>query len=210
MTQYDTTAWEQNATVDGLRDIYERTGWDGYRQRNREAIVAAMKSCDSVLDAGCFIGMYAEPVMLARKSYTGFDVTPKFVAEAERLRGPECKFYVADVRDIPAKDKSFDLVFCFGVLIHLDEMLSAITELWRIARKTLLVEISTGRIENGIHRKQTTSEPFLEYVYRRDYVEEMLSDLKGAKVEHVSTVDAAEGYADWIKSTLWKITRTKD
>jgi SAM-dependent methyltransferase len=71
-----------------------------------------------VLDLGCGIGGTAR--FIARRygaTVTGIDLTPDFVATAERLTalvGLEATYHIGSVLDLPFEDESFDLV----TLIH--------------------------------------------------------------------------------------------
>src|SRR5215208_301180 len=61
------------------------------------------------LDAACGTGRHALRLAELGHDVTGFDVTPEMLrVAAERI--PEGTFVAGDLRDIPARDRTFDLV----------------------------------------------------------------------------------------------------
>jgi len=87
--------------------------------RNRQTVAARLigECCRDrrVVEIGCGSGRLATPVMAAgAASYTGYDVAPSAIAEAERRRqgeglGNTIKFVVADIHAMPAP--AADIVF---------------------------------------------------------------------------------------------------
>lgn len=90
----------------------------------------------SVLDFGCGHGMAS--VVMARQGadVVGFDLSPGYVAEAERraeANQVSARFVVADGEELPFADRSFDRVWGHAILHHLD-MARAGTELRRVLK----------------------------------------------------------------------------
>ncbi|HUT51931.1 MAG TPA: class I SAM-dependent methyltransferase [bacterium] len=91
-----------------------------------------------VLEIG--VGMGADHVEWARygpKSLSGIDMTPRAVehtARRLRLYGLHSDVRVADAEALPFPDRSFDLVYSFGVLHHSPHTAQAVNEVHRVLR----------------------------------------------------------------------------
>lgn len=94
----------------------------------------------TAIDVGCGLGYFSGFL----KSL-GFDVTAvegrkQNIEEAQR-RFPDIRFFRYDAEDPAMRSLGkFDLVFCFGLLYHLENPFLAIRHLHAIAEKLLLVE----------------------------------------------------------------------
>ncbi|OGH69521.1 MAG: hypothetical protein A3C90_00175 [Candidatus Magasanikbacteria bacterium RIFCSPHIGHO2_02_FULL_51_14] len=162
----------------------------------------------SILDVGCGVGHYLVSYRKALKekkyTYTGVDVTPEYIDIGKEIFGGELNihFLVGSIYELPFADKSFDIVVCNNVLLHLPEVRTAIRELLRVAKKTLIIRALVGdksyRIKD-IYTKQDMDffesdvdtfdedgEPkdFSFYnIYSKRYVNAIIKDaLPGAKV----------------------------
>ena len=89
------------------------------------------------LDAGCGNGLYSVALaFLSRSRTVGVDISKGAVGEAqERCRRVEnLAFTVANIKDLPFCDDSFDFVICLRVLHHNAYPEEAISELRRVLR----------------------------------------------------------------------------
>jgi SAM-dependent methyltransferase len=85
----------------------------------------------SMLDAGC-----GEGEMLRR------GVLPSGLRAVLLDRNPDSSAQLlADVRELPFADSSFDVVTCLEVLEHLEEPRAALRELARVARRAFVVSV---------------------------------------------------------------------
>lgn len=111
--------WERQAVVDTETMLW---GYDPGRIADWE-----------VLEVGCGVGRMVSPMLARVGRYTGFDIAAGMVDEARsKLDGePRARFFVSDGLGVPegARDRSYDLVFSHGVLIHcpLDVIRSLLT-----------------------------------------------------------------------------------
>jgi len=93
-----------------------------------------------VLDAGCGGGRNSIGLKLAgAKSVIGIDVGREGLQDAEKrakLAGfaEEISFQYASIQDLPFDDASFDLVWCAGVLMIVDNESAALDELLRVLK----------------------------------------------------------------------------
>jgi len=78
---------------------------------------------------------------------TGVDINPL----VKELENEETKFYVADVKKLPFKENSFDIIFCLDMLEHIKGLNKALLELKRVLRPrgSLLVSIPE---ENSLYK----------------------------------------------------------
>jgi ubiquinone/menaquinone biosynthesis C-methylase UbiE len=92
----------------------------------------------NVLEIG--VGMGADHLEWARarpRRLAGIDLTPRaveFTRERLRMYGLESALAVSDAENLPFPDRSFDLVYSWGVLHHTPNTTRAIQEVHRVAR----------------------------------------------------------------------------
>lgn len=106
-----------------------------------------------VLDLGSHIGTFAFAALkLGAREVMGVDQEESVVAtcrelfEAERVPREAARFLASDVFDFleAVPEKSFDTVFCFGLLYYTAEPLRLLRLMARAARHTLLVDTFTA------------------------------------------------------------------
>lgn len=100
----------------------------------------AVQGLKSALDVGCGVGYFSNYLSKLGLEVSAFDGRPENVKEAQ-IRHRDVKFLVLNVEDSAVKELgSFDLIFCFGLLYHLENPFLAIRNLYHIAGKMLIVE----------------------------------------------------------------------
>jgi SAM-dependent methyltransferase len=94
----------------------------------------------TALDLGCGLGYYSDLLDQLDFEVLGVDGRAENVEEASR-RYPDLKFQVADAQDptFPNVGK-FDLVFCFGLLYHLENPFRVVRSIAELASKFTLIE----------------------------------------------------------------------
>ena len=97
---------------------------------------------ESMLDVSSFHGHYIEALRARgyRRRYTGIDITPKFIATARR-RMPGEDFRLGDARRLQFAEDAFDLVLATGVLMYLPHPRRTLRDIFRIARKYVIVNV---------------------------------------------------------------------
>lgn len=107
-----------------------------------EALIEAchIDAGQRVLDVGCGVGI--TPCILAKKygcRVVGVDITPKMIEKSRTRAGQEgvadaVEFKVADARDLPFEDGSFDAVIVESVMVFLADKARAASEYARVTR----------------------------------------------------------------------------
>lgn len=113
-------------------------------QRRYEAPLLERLGGDSVgarvLEVGCGRGVGTEIILdrFGAGHVTAIDLDPKMIDRARRRlasRGPgRLLLAVADVSAIDASDGSFDAVFDFGIIHHVDDWRAGLAEIARVLR----------------------------------------------------------------------------
>jgi SAM-dependent methyltransferase len=86
-----------------------------------------------VLDAGCGMGRWLHFARLAGARIVGMDVSAAIEVAAAR-EGQMADFVQADLRTPPFASRSFDLVYCLGVLHHLEDPVAGVRALAQLVR----------------------------------------------------------------------------
>lgn len=90
-------------------------------------------------DVGCGVGVFSQRLAALGIDVLGVDGREENVAEAG-LRCPNCRFEVGDVQSSAVrKIGSFDLVFCFGLLYHLENPFAALRNLAAMTNNILFL-----------------------------------------------------------------------
>lgn len=127
---------------DEFSEWYERERHVGYHALIDDLEVEAVATyCreQRVLEIGCGTGLILEKVARLASRALGLDLSLGMLGRA-RQKGLEV--VQADLRALPFKDDSFDTVYSFKVLAHIDTIGAALEELARVTRPggTLVLE----------------------------------------------------------------------
>ena len=96
------------------------------------------KKSDKILDQGTGIGQYAfSAYKFGFKNVVGMDFSEKLIKTAKELNNKlnfKCKFVEGDIRNMPFKEKSFDIVISGGIIEHVPETEKTISEISRVLK----------------------------------------------------------------------------
>jgi 2-polyprenyl-3-methyl-5-hydroxy-6-metoxy-1,4-benzoquinol methylase len=114
----------------------------------------------SVADVGCGVGYFSGYLRALGFDVVGFDGRAANAEEARR-RFPEIQFHTANVEDESIlRSSSYDMVFCVGLLYHLENPMRALRNLSTMAKEILLIEsYSTPDRQTAFYLRE---EPILE------------------------------------------------
>ena len=113
-----------------------------------------------ILDAACGTGIIT-PILLeavgSSGTVTAVDFAPEMIIRARAKNfGPNARFLVADVMDLPFENCTFDLVVCNGSLPHFPDLKGSLREMKRVLKNggRLIISHANSREEiNATHRK---------------------------------------------------------
>ena len=114
-----------------------------------------------VLEVGCGRGVGTEILLqqLGARQVCAFDLDPDFVQRARRRLAPyaadRVQLSVADAAAIPAPDASFDAVFDFGIIHHVQAWRTAVSEAWRVLKpdgRFFFEEITRQALDRWVYR----------------------------------------------------------
>ena len=135
---------------DGSRDV----GYGGYWYDGRWKLVAkdivshyGLSPGDKVLDVGCAKGFLVKDLLAEGIDAYGVDVSEYALMNCE----PEAvgRLHIGSAEHLPFPDKSFDVVLAINVLhnLHKPELIQALHEMERLARKGKFVQVDSYRTE---------------------------------------------------------------
>jgi pseudaminic acid biosynthesis-associated methylase len=199
-----------DATLD---DLWRGTFGDEYTFRNENAAegrevfwrdVLTGLDVASVLEVGCNRGpnLFWLAELLGASAVTGVDVNERALVEAARAV-PGVRLRSAAGQELPFPDRSFDLVFTTGVLIHVapDDLPRVMGEIVRCADKFVLcgeyyaseaTEVAYRGLEGALFKRDFGS-----------YYEELFPEL------HVKRSGfLPRGETAWDDVTWWLLERT--
>ncbi|MDD5511829.1 MAG: class I SAM-dependent methyltransferase [Dehalococcoidales bacterium] len=138
--KYDPEAWEKHAPgyAELLNTRDEPRHYGLLLNTIAENYVPGMR----MLEVGCAGGSDYRFLNCRKfiEDYTGVDITPSYIQEARGLY-PEATWIIGDARDLPFKDKWFDITMCFLMLLHLDKegVRAALNEMCRVTKSLVFV-----------------------------------------------------------------------
>jgi SAM-dependent methyltransferase len=146
--------WTEGAGATAYGDLFfqRATGALPEMESSKAAarrLAGLLRPGDRLLDVGCGAGHYYRSIkerVSVPLSYTGLDATPYYVERAREAYRDDAaaSFVVGDVFAIDFPERSFDVVMCNNVLLHLPSIARPLSELCRVARRRLMIRTLIG------------------------------------------------------------------
>ncbi len=160
MSNQNWRIWEKNK--DYGKALYSRAVKQNPEMESSKAaarIVADILSKnDLILDAGCGAGHYLvslDKTLSLPFSYYGIDSTCYYIDLARQAFLSEKKsntlristdFKKGDIFNLPLQNNFADIVMCNNVFLHLPSIEKALSELWRVTKKYVIVRTLIGSL----------------------------------------------------------------
>ena len=111
--------------------------------------VLGVKPDSRVLDAGCGTGAHTGRIADWGAAVTAIDISASVLPEARRRsEGRNVRFLQSNLLRLPFADESFDVIVCWGVLMHVPDAESALAELARALHAGGRVAISEANFRS--------------------------------------------------------------
>ena len=146
----DDLGWYQNIDLGNGVQTKSRRVWgedlDHPRKRfaEMEPAVPARLDGKSVLDIGCNAGYFSfDAKDRGAVDVVGVDLKPGYIEQARfcaDVRGQEIDFHLRDIYELPNLGRTFDVVYCIGILYHCKYLKQAVEAVSSVASGTVLVE----------------------------------------------------------------------
>ena len=147
----------------------------------------------SILDVSCGVGHYFRKVKeLGTINYLGVDLDAKAIEIANEVWKdyPNVSFKVMNASKLELENNSYDIVYCYNLLLHLKDYKDVLKELLRVSGKHVIVrslfddEYCTTKHEASVDYRNVYSDGFFFYnTYARDDVRNFLNNLGSFKIE---------------------------
>ena len=161
---------------------------------------------ENAYDVGCGPGWFTEKLLELDVDVTGLEVRPELLAEARR-RVPGATFLEFNA-DHPLAPQSFpaaDLVFCFGLLYHLENPFNAIRSLRALTRRFCLIESIMVPEDQPIvwlvEESSNTNQGFTHFALIPSRTA-LVKMLYAAGFEHVYEFQGEVGHPDFVESGM--------
>lgn len=130
---------------------YDQTRFAGWRGRLSDALehralakcAAQLPVSSSILEVACGTGRFTAALGRHFAQVTASDISPAMLEIARARTGVKAQFCLADGRQLPFSDESFDIVAAFFLLGHapVAERRNLLSEFGRVTKKHILLSV---------------------------------------------------------------------
>ena len=98
----------------------------------------------SVLDIGCNAGFFSTSMKRKNADFVvGIDTSPEYIKQAEYVRDLlrlDIDYSLLTIYDLPALERSFNIVLCLGVIYHVIDPFNAARSVWNVTKDVAIIE----------------------------------------------------------------------
>lgn len=166
---------------------------------------------DKILEAGCGFGQWVWALSQAGYKITGVDIAANTVKQLKKTL-PDVDVRIADVENLPFKNKSFDVYLSFGVIEHFqDGPEKVLAEANRVLRNRGLLFLTVPYLNLlrllrfGLNNK--TQGEFYQYLYSKKEIVEKITHagFRISSVAHYDFLSAIKKDLPFVSGLLSKI-----
>jgi SAM-dependent methyltransferase len=147
-----------------------------------------------VLEVGCGIGTAAQSFIEYGARYTGIDVSPVSIELAKKrldVYSLEGDVFEGDIQTLVIPNKTFDLVYSFGVLHHVDDLESALKNIHTMLKpggvfKLMMYASNSWKnmcIKHGLDQFEAQSGVPIANTYTKDEMRNNLKDFMNIYID---------------------------
>lgn len=170
--------------------------------------LAQLPSKSLVLDAGCGTGR--DCVVFEKRGFDtiGIDLAGKLL-EIARKSAKKSKFFVADIKETPFKENTFDGIWCHAVLLHMisiKDVEETLEEFYRILKAGGIAHLYT-KTQIGKNKTETLKNSFYKSLrffryFKTDELRQLIRKT-GFKIMHFKNMEECEIRTDGRKGVFW-------
>jgi 2-polyprenyl-3-methyl-5-hydroxy-6-metoxy-1,4-benzoquinol methylase len=108
-------------TYDKVASKYNELYSDIYYMEELNKFINLLNNKDLVLDVGCGNGLVSDYLERSGMNVTAID-TSQSMLDISKKRNNKISYFKMDVRDLNFRELSFNAIFCYAVLIHIDKL----------------------------------------------------------------------------------------
>ena len=138
------------------------------QNKNRKIILNCIDPKENILDLGCGNGEFTNQLSKLAAT-TAIDLSEEMISLA-KTTFPHITFLISSIYQIPLETKSFNTTVCLNTLHHIKDMEKAISEICRVTKNQVLIEIKNKNSTNYL-RRSLIKNP--EYLWRATTIKEI-------------------------------------
>ncbi len=168
--------WDKDGIAQHIEDIWTKKdilGFENLHRQNLVKLVSTYYKLDmkKILEVGSGTGLIYQLMiekLFDKSQYVGIDTSHEMLKIAHS-KFPDGNFEWGNAFDIDYKEKYFDLVFSFEVMVHLPEMDTPVAEILRVTNQVAIFTVWVADEEKIFFTKKGDAE-FIHHYYANNKV----------------------------------------
>ncbi len=157
MLQQVASYFDFDRVADGYDSWYNSAKgkiYDRFEKQAIDKLLAGVSKHSRVLEVGCGTGHWSEYLSYKDFNVTGIDVSAKMINIARQKHIRTGRFEIADGRNLPFEDESFDIAAAITVLEFTTEPEKIVSEMVRCVKKKGVIIIGVLNALNRYNQKR--------------------------------------------------------